>query len=107
MGQVLLLTLILIFLPAVQQSTDITTKFSRAVELQREGQLKPAADEYRAVLKVAPDYAEAHANLGVVLAQLGRYEESVSAYESALRLAPHLTPIHFNLGIAHYRADQF
>ncbi|HVF27473.1 MAG TPA: tetratricopeptide repeat protein [Pyrinomonadaceae bacterium] len=107
MGQVLLLTLVLFFSPAVQQSTDITMRFNRAVEFQREGQLKPAADEYRAVLKIAPDYAEAHANLGVVLAQLGRYEESVSAYESALRLAPHLTPIHLNLGIAHYRADQF
>lgn len=107
MGQVLLLTLILAFSPAVQQSTDITTKFNRAAELQRQGQLKQAADEYRALLKVSPDYAEAHANLGVVLAQLGQYEDSVSAYESALRFAPHLTPILLNLGIAHYRADQF
>ncbi len=79
MGQVLLLTLILIFLPAVHQSTDITTKFSRAVELQREGQLKPAADEYRAVLKVAPDYAEAHANLGCVAKTILARESSASA----------------------------
>ena len=107
MEQVLLLTLVLSFSLSIQQSTDITTRFNRAVELQRQGQSKQAADEYRVLLKVSPDYAEAHANLGVVLAQLGRYEESVAAYESALRLAPQLTPILLNLGIAHYRANRF
>jgi tetratricopeptide (TPR) repeat protein len=90
-----------------QQSEEITARFKRAIELQRQGALEEAAAEYRAVIKSVPDYAEAHANLGAVMSRLGRYAEAVDGYEEALRLNPQLTPILLNLGIAHYRAEQF
>ncbi len=106
-AQVLFLSLAITLPLALQQQTDPTVRFNRAVELQRAGQLEQAADEYRALLKVAPAYAEAHANLGVVLAQLGQHQQAVESYQSALRLAPKLTQINLNLGIAHYRAGQF
>jgi Flp pilus assembly protein TadD len=75
--------------------------------LQKEGNLKEAEAEYRAVLAQNPNYAEARANLAAVLARTDRYKEAVSEYESALRLAPQLTPILLNLGIAHYRNSEF
>jgi tetratricopeptide (TPR) repeat protein len=90
-----------------QQPAEITARFNRAVELQRQGALEEAAAEYRAVIKSAPNYAEAHANLGSVMSRLGKYDEAVAGYEAALRLNPQLTPILLNLGIAHYRAGQF
>ena len=102
MFRFLLLTITFAFLPA--QTPDPAAQFSRAVQLQQQGKLTEAADEYRAALKTKPDYLEAHANLGVVLARLGKYEEAVASYESALKLAPQLMPILLNLGIAHYRA---
>jgi tetratricopeptide (TPR) repeat protein len=86
---------------------DPVAQFNRALALQQEGKLNEAADEYRALLKLKPDYVEALANLGVVLSRLGRFDEAITAYESAFKLAPHLTPILLNLGIAHYRAGQF
>src|SRR5262245_31403555 len=89
------------------QVDDVADRFNRAMELQRRGELKEAAAEYRALLVRAPNYAEAQANLGAVLAQLGNYEEAIAAYEAAYRLKPELTPILLNLGIAHYRAGQF
>jgi tetratricopeptide (TPR) repeat protein len=89
------------------QPPEVAAKFNRAIELQRAGQLAEAAEEYRALLKLKPDYAEVHANLGAVLARLGQYEESVKSYETALKFAPQFTPIWMNLGIAHYRAGQF
>lgn len=101
------LTFIFAFSPITQQSADPVVRFNHAVELQQQGKFNEAADEYRALLKIKPDYAEAQANFGAVLARLGRYEESVAAYETALKLAPQLTPILFNLGIAHYRAGKF
>jgi tetratricopeptide (TPR) repeat protein len=103
----LLFTIFLIAVSGIQQSPDPAAQFNRALALQQEGKLTEAADAYRAVLKLKPDYVEAHANLGVVLARLGKYEEAIVAYETAYRLAPHLTPILLNLGIAHYRAGQF
>ena len=102
-----ILTFAIAALVAVQQAQDASVIFKRAVELQQQGKLTEAADEYRALLKLKPDYAEAHANLGIVLARLGKYDEAVAAYESALKLAPNQTMILLNLGIAHYRAGKF
>jgi tetratricopeptide (TPR) repeat protein len=95
---------LLLILP---QQADVATRFNRAVELQKQGNLAEAAAEYRSVLALKPDYAEAQANLGVCLAQQGKYDEAVGAYQQALRLAPQLTPILLNLGIAYYRGGQF
>ncbi|MBI3426121.1 MAG: tetratricopeptide repeat protein [Acidobacteria bacterium] len=106
MFQYLLLAIVITFCHA-QQASDPAAQFQAAVALQQQGQLDEAAAAYRALLKRKPDYAEAHANLGVVLARLGQYQEAIHAYEAAYKLAPQLTPILLNLGIAHYRAGQF
>lgn len=106
MGQTLILLLAVLSL-CFQQASDATARFNRGYELQQQDKLSEAAAEYRAALKLNPDYVEAQANLGVVLARLGNYEEAITAYESALRLAPQLTPILLNLGIAHFRANRF
>jgi tetratricopeptide (TPR) repeat protein len=90
-----------------QQPSEVAARFERAVELQRQGALKEAADEYRAVLRLAPDYAEAHANLGAVLARAGRIDEAIASYETALRLDPKLTPVLINLGLAYFHLAQF
>jgi tetratricopeptide (TPR) repeat protein len=103
MGQALL-TLTLAWALLIQQSAG---SFNRAVELQQQGKFQEAAEEYRALLKGKPDYAEAHANLGVVLARLERFAEAIESYETALRLNPGLTQVRLNLGILHYRANRF
>ncbi len=103
----LLASILLVSLLQAQPPSDLTAQFTRAIELQRAGQLAEAAAEYRAILQRKPDYAEVHANMGAVLARLGQYEESVKSYETALKFAPQFTPIWMNLGIAHYRAGQF
>src|SRR5262249_8414702 len=90
-----------------QRTSEVSSRFNRALEWQRQGAWSEAEAEYRAVVALAPDYAEAQANLGVVLSRLGKYEEAIAAFEVALRLNPELKPILLNLGIAHYRAGQF
>jgi tetratricopeptide (TPR) repeat protein len=107
LGRCLLILILISGVVRAQQEPDATTLFSRGVQLQQQGKLNEAAEQYLAALKVKPDYAEAQANLGVILAQLGRYEEAITAYEAAYRLAPQLTPVLLNLGIAHYRAGQY
>src|SRR5215470_3271934 len=90
-----------------QQPADPAAGFKHAVDLQRQGALNEAATEYCKLIALAPDYAEAHANLGAVLSRLGKYEEAIQSYQTALRLNSRLTPVLLNLGIAHYRARQF
>ncbi len=87
--------------------SEVNVRFNRAVELQRKGMLKEAEAEYRAVLKSAPKYAEAYANLGAVLIRLNRYHEGISAYEKAYKLQPGLKPVLLNIGIAYYRHQEF
>src|ERR1700730_700407 len=101
------LLFIIAFAWTAQQTGDPAAHFSRAVELQRAGEPRQAAAEYRIAIAEKPDYVEALANLGSVLSRLGQYQESVEAYERALKLAPGLTPLLLNLGIAHHRAGVF
>ena len=66
-----------------------------------------AIPQFEAALRIRPDYAEAHANLGIALAQIpGRLPEAIFQYQAALRDRPdyapktHLTNVHVDLGNA-------
>jgi protein O-mannosyl-transferase len=45
-----------------------------------------AAEHFRAVLQLQPDFAPAHVNLGTMLFKLGRPADAVPHYEAAVRL---------------------
>ncbi len=75
MIHILLLTVSL--LVYFQQEPDTAAQFNRAVALQQEGRFREAEQEYRALVKRKPDYLEALANLGAVIAQQGRYSEAI------------------------------
>ncbi len=47
-----------------------------------------------------PDYVDAHNNLGVMLASLGRTQEAISHFDASLRIDPNSPDAHVNLGIA-------
>ncbi len=44
--------------------------------------------EYRTALKLNPDYADAHYNLGLALAGCGQIEEAIAHFQKALKLKP-------------------
>ena len=67
------------------------------------GRLDHAIAQYRKALALAPDYAEAHNNLGVMLYRLGRLDEAATAYRRALVLVPGDADTHLNLGNVLFR----
>jgi len=86
------------------QDQSAPASFRAAVAAQERGDLEGAIAAYRRAIAIDPRFAEAHANLGAVLARTGRYEEAVRSYERALALNPQLNAARVNLGLAHFRA---
>ena len=69
----------------------------------RPATMKRAADAYRHAVELAPDWVEAHLNLGTALFHIGQGTESRRCFEAALDLEPHNPLAHYNLGCAFER----
>ena len=59
-----------------------------AGKLSQAGQYAKAAAELEKAVRISPEYAEAHLNLGVQYLHLERYPEALDELERALRIAP-------------------
>jgi len=69
--------------------------------LYAEGRTAEALAEHEEVLRLKPDLAEAHSNLGSDLEKMpGRLRDAIAQYEEAIRLKPDYAAAHSNLGNA-------
>ena len=69
--------------------------------LDDEGRTAEAMAQYQEVLRLKPDLAEPHSNLGNLLMKIpGRVDEAVAQYDEAVRLKPDYEPAHKNLANA-------
>lgn len=68
--------------------------------------MEQAVEAYQHAISSAPDWAEAHINLGTALFQLERWEESRKAFSLAAELDPASALAHFNLGCASDRLGE-
>jgi Tfp pilus assembly protein PilF len=60
-------------------------------KLAAQGKLAEATEQLNEALRLNPNSAEAHHNLGLVLFASGKEEEGVAEFSAALRLKPDLT----------------
>jgi tetratricopeptide (TPR) repeat protein len=74
-----------------------------AMQKQQAGDLEGAVTEYREFLKLHPEAAPIHTNLGAALAGLGRYEEALPEYKIALKQSPKLAGARLNLALLYYK----
>lgn len=79
------------------------------VSLLQLGRPGLALAEFQRAAQLDLDYAEAHLNAGIALAQMARWSEAVEAYERALALPRLTTPdtAHGNLGWALYNLQRY
>ena len=52
------------------------------------GKLDNAFNSYNLALKLKPDFAEAHNNLGNALKDMGKTDEALNSYKNAIKLKP-------------------
>jgi len=61
------------------------------------GRIPEAIEQFHEALRLNPNNAETHANLGLALLASGKPRESIPEFEMALRLKPELTGAADNL----------
>jgi tetratricopeptide (TPR) repeat protein len=76
------------------------TAFARGYMHARNGDYEKAIATYRDAIRIKPDYAEAHNNLGLVLAETGHLSDAIAAHSEAIRIKPGLAESYNNLGRA-------
>jgi tetratricopeptide (TPR) repeat protein len=73
--------------------------FQTALDCETQPELLPrAVENYRQVLELAPDWVEAHINLGVALYQMGQIDDARAEFSSAVQLDPWNGISRYNLG---------
>ena len=86
-----------------EASKNVDTLLAQAVDLHQAGDILGAIAAYEAALKLQPDNAGAHSNLGAALVRLGRFDAGIDHYTRALALDPSNVGFRFNLGLAYYK----
>ncbi len=68
--------------------------------LTAKGRIPEAIRVFEYVVRIKPDYAEGHNDLGFAFWQAGKQQDAVREYEHALRLKPDYADAHLTLGTA-------
>lgn len=82
---------------------SINGHYQRAQDALARSQYDVAAAEFAAILRIDPDRAEIHANLGTVDYVRGRYASASAAFKKALQLKPSLKGAEAFLGMSEAR----
>jgi len=64
-----------------------------------QGRIDQSIPEFRAALRIRPDFAEAHNDLGVALANRGDVDGAIQAFLNAIRTKPSQAPSHYNVAV--------
>jgi Flp pilus assembly protein TadD len=75
-------------------------KYQRGTDLLVAHGYTNAIDEFREALRWNPDSVEAHNNLGIALASVGRMDEAVKEFRQALAIEPGFEDARRNLAMA-------
>jgi tetratricopeptide (TPR) repeat protein len=65
------------------------------------GWTQDAIQAFPQVIRIAPENADAHYNLGVAYTEMGRLPNGIKAYQQAVRLKPDFDQVHYNLGVVY------
>jgi tetratricopeptide (TPR) repeat protein len=65
-----------------------------------EGNFGAALEMYQRSLKLQPEQAEAHTNMGDALLQTGKIDEAINHLQQAIKINPDYTMAYYNLGCA-------
>jgi tetratricopeptide (TPR) repeat protein len=92
---------------APTQQDVLAQLYKEAQEAQQTGDYKAATQRYERIVKLRPEMAEAHANLGFLYYQQGLAEQATETFKNAIRLKPSLAGPYFFLGVLSFNARKY
>lgn len=86
---------------------EINKELQKAIGLQKKGDFNEARKIYEKILKIKPDLAEIHFNLGIILKSLNKLDEAEESFAKILTLKPDLILAHYHMGNTKYKLRKF
>ena len=91
---------------AAERPTDSRVHNDLANLLTLAGALREAEAVYLRAIELAPDYVEAHFNLGLLRQQMQNHDSALETYGQALAIDPHHAWSHYQAGTIHDQLGQ-
>ncbi|MEO6392123.1 MAG: tetratricopeptide repeat protein, partial [Pyrinomonadaceae bacterium] len=82
----------------LSQNPDAVKEYNKALEVGNKGDTKTAEAGYRKAIKLDPNFALAHNNLGSMLMDRGDIAGAETSYQAAIQADPKLQLARLNLG---------
>ena len=90
-----------------QQLARLSVLMRQAARHMSTGDAEQAKDLYQQVIRLHPNHAEAHANLGVAYEALGQGNSAQAMFRKATEIRPDYAEAHLNLGLKLAEKAQF
>jgi len=91
----------------IPAGVDLEAIYAEAMEHQSAGRPEAALACFQKAAVMAPEFAQAHYNLGVAFTQHRRNEDALKSFQKAVNLAPGFAEAHGNLGTALLEAGRY
>ena len=93
--------------PSFARPPDLETLYKQALRAQAAGDNKTAIAKYEQIVRLRPDLAEAHSNLGTLYYEQRQVDHAVKSFEAALKLKADLSAPNFFLGLIAFNARNY
>lgn len=84
--------------PLDDSSFLLPANYNMAIALAKQGKYDEAINRYSEVLKIDPNFVNAHINMGNILGQMGKIDEALIHFREALRITPNNPSLHLAVG---------
>ncbi len=87
--------------------SEAVEEFDKAGEAHKNGEISKAIAHLEKAVEIAPEYMEAHNDLGVRYMDLGDFQRAISCFEEAARLDPGSATVYQNLAVSYFASHRF
>lgn len=88
------------------QNTGANQYFQQGLDFAAQQNRQAAEAAFRRVIQIDPNFAEAYANLGSILANQNKLAEALPNFQTAIRLKPNVPEFHYMLAQVLYAQNK-